>query len=168
LETAREEFIEMISEINRIKGLDALSSKLIGVLFIEPEEISLERLTELTGYSLSAISTSMKFIEKTGFVKRIKKPKSRKVYYFMEKGLIDSFLDVMEGRFMTVMETAREKTPEILEKYRKVKKKSEKAKKEQEIVEIYNKEINIVESIFKQLVEDLKTEKKKLVEGRAK
>jgi len=92
----RDEFIEMMVEIQRAKGLDELSSKLIGIMFIEPNEITLNELSEITGYSLSAISTSMKFLERTGLVKRFKKPGSRKLYFYMGKDMPSMLTEIVK------------------------------------------------------------------------
>ena len=72
----RDEFIDIISKNCQVDGFDELTSKIVGTLFIEPTEVALEDLAKMTGYSLSAVSTAMKLVVRTGLVKRMKKPGS--------------------------------------------------------------------------------------------
>ena len=64
----KEDFVELLTEVNRRKGLDELTSRIIGILFIEPYEVSLDELSERTGYSMSAVSTAMKLLLGSGII----------------------------------------------------------------------------------------------------
>jgi DNA-binding transcriptional regulator GbsR (MarR family) len=134
--TAKRKFIELVTELQRIKGLDELTSKLIGNLFAEPREISLDGLSKRTGYSLSAVSTCMKFLERTGLVRRIRKPGSKKVYFFMEKDLLSGFTQqLMKVRECVAM--LMERLPAIIADYRK-----EKAPREElRLVQAYQRQL---------------------------
>jgi DNA-binding transcriptional regulator GbsR (MarR family) len=117
-ENAKNEFIELIAQINRAKGLDELTSKMIGILFIEPREVSLEQLSEQTGYSLSAVSTAMKLLTGSGLIKRVKKPGSRKVYFFMEKdfmGMLIQSVRIIANNISVL----KARMPGIIERYKK-------------------------------------------------
>lgn len=153
----KDEFIDVVTEINKAKGLDELSSKLIGILFIEPEEIPLEELAQRTGYSLSAVSTSMKFLEKVELVSRIKKPKSKKVYFYMKKDLIGNFVDLMAKKSNQVIQLIKNRLPLIIEKYKL--EKSETAKKELAILENYYRQMLVTEKIMVKLIQMLEEAK---------
>ena len=150
--TPKEEFIKLIEGAGLIKGRDALSSSLQAILYAEPEELSLEELAERSGYSLSAVSTAMKYLTPSGKIQRIKKPGSRKAYFYMEKDMLTISAKMMENlnRFTASM---RKKLPEIRERYRKEK---PEAKGEIEIIENYQKQMQIIEEIFEDIVNKLK------------
>jgi len=151
---AKEEFIEYIINLNKIKGLDDLSSKLVAILYVEPKEISLEELAKRTGYSLSAVSTYMKSIERMGIIKRTKKPKSKKIYFYMEKDTISKFKDLWKKRYSKLIETAKHKVPEIIEKYKKEKGSEE----ELRIIKNHYKQILSMEKIMKKFIQMLEDE----------
>jgi len=96
--SARDEFIKLLTQSMRNNGLDELPSKLVAILYISPEPVSLESLAEETKYSLSAVSTAMKFMTQLGMVKTTKKPKSRKIYYYFEKDLITFTLELAKKK----------------------------------------------------------------------
>lgn len=155
----KDEFIELISDINRFKGLDELTSKIIAILYAEPKEISLEEISKRTGYSLSSISTSMKMLEGPGFAKRIKKPGSRKVYFYVQKDLIGLFIDAMK-KSERIIGMAKRRVPSIVEGYKSRKTKS--AQEELKIVRDYYKQVQILESTMNVFIEKLRECRKKL------
>lgn len=160
--TAKEEFIELLTELQRMKGVDEITSKVIGILYIEPEEVSLEELCKNTGYSLSGVSTAMKLLVMAGIVKRIKKPKSKKVYFFMDKDMISFFLQSLGKMEKNVM-FIKDRLPGIIEKYKTEKIKE--SKQELVIVEKYYKQLELTESAMvkiKDIVSDLIKKKEKL------
>jgi len=149
-ETAKEQFIELLAELQRDKGLDELTSRVIGILFIEPREVALEELSERTGYCLSAVCTSMKMLVRTGIIRRVKKPGSRKVYFFLEKDILAIFrqsMKTMEGS-MSLLKT---RLPQIIEKYRT--EKSESSRNELRVVEEYYTDVVAMEGLFKKIQE---------------
>ncbi|UCG95783.1 MAG: winged helix-turn-helix transcriptional regulator [archaeon] len=144
----KEEFIELITEINKAKGLDELSSRMIGILFIEPREVSLDKLAERTGYSLSAVSTAMKMLKNSGLVKKLKKPGSKKIYFYMEKDLMNGFLDLLSKKMQKTVTIMKERVPDIIKKY-----KSEKGSREEiKILENYYRQLMAMEKIMKKMI----------------
>ena len=87
MEPLDEEFIDMYKQMGQMQGADSLLSSIFGILYLEPEEVSMDELAKKTGYSLASISNNIKTLERVGVVKRIKKPGSRKAYFFIEKNL---------------------------------------------------------------------------------
>lgn len=149
----KDEFIDLMTENSKVNGLDELSSRIIGILFIEPEEIALDELAKRTGYSLSAVSTSMKFIERAGIVKRSKKPKSRKVYYYMEKDMLAMWIQLMRRKYENIILPSKYKLPKIIEKYKL--EKSENSEEELRIVENYYKQVLFSERLIKDSIKTL-------------
>ncbi len=150
-ELPKNEFIELIAENSKVNGLDELSSKIIGILFIEPEEVALDELANRTGYSLSAVSTALKFIERAGIVKRTKKPKSRKVYFYMGKDMLAISLQIMKRKYEKIILPSKQKLPKIIEKYKQ--ESTKESGEELGIVENYYKEILFFEQILKEFIE---------------
>ena len=151
MQSPKNAFIELIVENSKINGFDELSSKLIGILFIEPEEIALDELANRTGYSLSAVSTALKFIERAGIVKRSKKPKSRKVYFYMEKDMLAMSLQIARRKYEKILLPSKQKLPNIIELYKQDSSKNFGA--ELMIVEDYYKSLIFFEQILKEFIE---------------
>jgi HTH-type transcriptional regulator, osmoprotectant uptake regulator len=149
MKTPKEEFIELMAENVKANGLDELSAKIIALVFIEPEEISLEDISLKAGYSLSAVSTALKLLESTGLVNKHKRPHSKKVYLSMEKSIMDVMLRMLRKKQDSIMGKSKEILPNIIEKY----KKSKSSKDELAIIENYYKDVIFGEKVIKELIE---------------
>ena len=148
MKSPKEEFIDLLCEIHKKKGLDELSSKLLAILYIEPGELSLEELAERTGYSLSSVSSAMKLISKSGIVKKARKPGSRKLYFYMEKNIVNELLQTLKKTMQEVVLTAKERVPKIIRRY-----KAERgAKEELKIIENYYKQLLVMEGVMKKVI----------------
>ena len=107
MKTPKEKSIEFFRDAMKVNGLDDISSSIIGVLYMEPKEISLDEISQKTGYSLSGVSTAMKMLSNMGCIKRIKKPGSRKVYFFMEKDILGSMIQLMRRKYDNILLKAK-------------------------------------------------------------
>jgi len=157
--TPKQKFIQLMTENSKVDGLSDLMCKIIGILYAEPREVSLDELAERTGYSLSAISTELRFVEGIGFIKKIKKPKSRKLYFYMEKdfsGMMDSML---KKKYELVIVKSKSILPEIIKEFKEKKSLSEDEKQSLKIIEIYYRQILEMEEMFKKLLEFIKTKR---------
>ncbi|WP_269850600.1 GbsR/MarR family transcriptional regulator [Methanosarcina horonobensis] len=121
IKNPRDEFIQLIVHNSKVQGLDELTSQILAVLFIEPEEIPLEELAEKTGYSLSAVSTASKFLASIGLIKKFRKPGSKKVYLFMEKDMISIGVRILRAKYENVILPTKQVLPGIIEAYKKKK-----------------------------------------------
>ena len=151
--SAKEEFIEFITQLNRSNGYDEPTSRIIAILYIEPEEIALEELAKRTGYSLSAISMAMKGLETFGLVKRLRKPGSRKAYFYMEKDLMGTVIEILSRKLVRLFEATKVTLPNIIEKYQKETTAS--AKAELGIVQDYYEEVLVYEKIIADLIQKM-------------
>jgi len=95
-DTPKHEFREIVYDSCKAVGLDDLPSRLISILQSEKEEISLGELAEITGYSLSNLSTTIKWMEDRQMVKKFKKPKSRKIYVEMDQDITSFFIELQK------------------------------------------------------------------------
>lgn len=148
----KEEFIQLMTDNVKVNGFSDLTSKIIGILFAEPDEISLEELSKRTGYSLSSISTEVKITERMGLVKRIKKPGSRKVYFSVERDFMKTVLELIKKKQENIVLKSKGILPGIIKNY-KSKKLSKKEKKELRVVEDYYKTILAAEKLFEKMME---------------
>ncbi len=160
LKSPKQEFIDLMTDNCKVDGLDELSSKIVALIYAEPNEISLDEIAKRTKYSLSAICTATKLIERIGLIKRIKKPKSKKVYFYIEKDMIMFSLDITRRKYEKVILPAKQKLPLIIKRYKK--EKSENSKKELKIIENYYKEMLVSENLMKKLIQMLENAKKNL------
>ena len=150
LKSPKEEFIHLMTENCKVNGLDELSSEIIAILYAEPREISLEELSKKTGYSLSAVCTATKLIERIDLIKRIRKTGSRKAYFYIEKEMIVFSLDLMKRKYEKIIILTKQKLPLIINKYKK--EKSESSRQELKIIENYYKEVLLSEEIVKNII----------------
>jgi len=123
----------------------------MSVLQSEPDEISLGELSEMTGYSLSALSTTLKAMEENNMVKRFKKPKSRKVYVYMDKDLVTLYTELQKKRFNQSLLPFIQTLPRIIQKYRD----KEEFKSEIEMLEDFKDQILFLEEETSKHIEEL-------------
>ena len=146
----KEEFIRLLYDINKSKGFNELTSKIISILYVEPGEISLDELAKRTGYSLSAVSTTMNMLSNSILIRRFKKPKSKKIYFYMDKDVLPYIIDTMK-KILENIKTSKKKMPEIISKYKKTKA----SKEDLKIAEDYYRRISVIENIVKKVVKEL-------------
>ena len=113
----KQEFMEIVYESCKALGLDDFPSRLISVLQSSKEGISLGELVEITGYSLSNLSTTIKGMEDRNMVKKFKKPGSRKLYVVMDKDITSFFIELQKKRYKQSIKPSLKKIPQIIKKY---------------------------------------------------
>lgn len=137
------EFIDFEAEVGKNAGMDPLASKIFMILFLEPAEVSMEELAERTGYSLASIHNKMKLLERVGHVKRIQKPGTKKVYYFMEKDMMKTFLEIMESTYNQRIKPTIQFLPSLIEKYKSSKLTEEETQKMAIIKRYYSQLVKV-------------------------
>jgi len=147
----KEEFKKAVYNSFRALGIDDFPSKLMSVLQSEPEEISLGELSKMTGYSLSALSTTLKAMEENNMVKRFKKPKSRKVYVFMDKDLVTLYTELQKKRYNQSLQPFIQILPRLIQKY----KDREEFKSEIEMLEDFEEQLNFLDEQSRKFIEEL-------------
>lgn len=150
-DSPKEEFKKAIYNSFRALGIDDFPSKLMSVLQSEPEEISLGELSQMTGYSLSALSTTLKAMEENNMVKRFKKPKSRKVYVYMDKDLVTLYTELQKKRYNQSLLPFFQILPRIIDKY----KDNKEFKSEIEILEDFGEQLKFLDEQSRKFIEEL-------------
>jgi DNA-binding transcriptional regulator GbsR (MarR family) len=151
LDSPKEKFKQLLYESFKALGIDDFPSKLMSVLESEPEEISLGKLSETTGYSLSALSTTLKSMEERNLVKRLKKPRSRKVYVFMDKDLVSLYTQLQKKRYEQSLMPILREIPAIIKKYEGL----EQFHGELELLEDFHQQLQFVEAESRKHIEAL-------------
>ena len=150
-----EEFISLIAGIGAFHGLDNLSSRLFAILYLEPEPLCMEDLSQKTGYSLASICNSMKSMEKTGFLEIQKKPKTKKLFFFVNKDLSGNIKAMFERMYEVKIKPAKEKLPAMLASYKKVLKNSGQSRQKFHIMESYYRHVLKSEKIMNLILKEL-------------
>lgn len=148
------EYIEIGQELHKALGLDNLSYSIIGILFLEPGEICMEELAQMTGYSLPSVSQKLKFLTHYGIIKRRTKPGSRKVYLSMDKDLFKMLKQEMTTHYLEEINIVKEELPSIIEKYEKPPT-DQKQKERLEILKKYYNQTLQFEEILNNLIEKM-------------
>lgn len=131
------EFIDYMVSTFTGFGMDRVSSKLLAILYLEPKEISMDELAKRTGYSLASISTKAKLFQRLSCFKRLKKPGTKKVYFYMEKDLVKIRKSNLEAAKQS-LNNAKNILPEIISKYKNTKLTQEDKQKLKIIKDHYN------------------------------
>ncbi|BDZ67655.1 GbsR/MarR family transcriptional regulator [Methanobacterium ferruginis] len=150
-DSPKEEFKKAVYNSFRALGIDDFPSKLMSVLQSEPDEISLGELSEMTGYSLSALSTTLKTMEENNLVKRFKKPKSRKVYVYMDKDLVTLYTELQKKRYNQSLLPFLQTLPRIIQRYSD----REEFKSEIEMLKDFQEQLNFLNEENRKFIEKL-------------
>lgn len=110
-----ERFISVFQRLGSISGMDSLTCRIYGTLYLEPKDMTMEDLAERTGYSLSSISNKIRALESAGIIKKSKKPGSKKVYLFVIKDMLKNFKDIMVKKQQYGISFAKQELPDIIE-----------------------------------------------------
>jgi len=149
------DFIKHSFDMGKAMGMPELHAKLAGLLFLSSEPIALEDLAEKTGYSLSSVSTALKFLENIHRAKKTRKPGSKKIYYHMDPDVAnfmkEMFKKVREGK----IKPAREFMPALIKKYEKQAKTNKELKEKLGIVKNSYKQMVKVDEIMKKMIGEL-------------
>ncbi len=136
-------------------GLKTIVAKVHAVLFMEPEEISLEEIATKTGYSLASVSNAAKQLELFKKARRIKKPGSKKVYYKGEKNLVCEIHDHIQKTMEGVIKPMQERMPRLIKELKNTlkeknltKEKKEELKNKIKWYESYNEQNHLLGTIF--------------------
>ena len=148
------EAMDFMATLGRVYGFSDLQSKAIALLYLEPDEISMEDIAEKTGYSLASISNTMKMLEAFGMIARRRKPKTKKVYFYMEKNLAKLNIMKLAAMRSNFLAPAKEILPALIKKY-KNRVKDERSKKKVAIAENYYKQLLCFEGMIAHWIAEL-------------
>lgn len=146
------DFVQLSVDIGNSMGLDELGSEIIGLLYIEPEPVSMEDIAKKTGYSTTSIYNKLELLSRFHCVNKIKKPGSKKVFFCIEKDIFAMFIDFMKEGYEKKIVPLKNNIPLIIEKY-KNSDLSEDDKKRLKIISEYHSRIIKIEKVMKNIIE---------------
>lgn len=152
MEAAESEFVGLLQELAGVSGFDRGAAALFAIAYLQPDDVSLEELAEMSGYSLSSVSTKVQTLERLGMVKRARKPHTNRVFVQSERDFggktVRAVLEAQRRKFAII----REKMPQIMERYRP-RAKSEAQKKKLRLMEDYYAQALRFEKFFEKVIE---------------
>jgi len=154
METIENEMMNIFSKMTHVFGIGESATKILALLYLEPKEVAMEEIAEKTGYSLASVSNKMKIFETAGFVERVKKPGTRKVFFYMEKNLAKLNIRKLEKMKSYYLKPTLNYLPGMIKKY-KEKAKTNIAKEKLEIMETYYNQLKDMEKLFDKWGKDL-------------
>ncbi len=142
MDAIEEEFTEFFKMLVKTYGMGDLQATVLSVLYLEPREVAMEEISKKTGYSPASISNTMKMLEGLGIVRRVKKPGTNKVFFYMEKDLMKLNQQKIKATYEHIINPGKTMLPQIIEKYRnKVEDKESREK------------LHIIENYYHQMVQ---------------
>lgn len=150
-----DEYVELVISVSPHKEFDPLAYTLYNHLYINPEEVAMDDLAKKTGYSLSAVSTKLKQLENYGIIHKVKKPGTKKSYYFAEKNIGRTAIKKIKFMLESEILPLRRTLPIFLKKYEKDAKssKEELLKKQYQIVCFFEKQLEYQEKSIRASIE---------------
>ena len=149
-ESLDEEFINLYRDLGKSKGWDDLTSRIIAILYLEPEPVSMEGLATKTGYSLASISNKMKMLEPIGFIIRRCRPGSRKCYFTMEKDFVKIMKDQLLKGQKETFKMVHSRVDSMIQKH-EGHDRTEEQKKKLRIIKNYYNDVQKCEKILDKL-----------------
>jgi HTH-type transcriptional regulator, osmoprotectant uptake regulator len=149
-----QEFGGFMKSIGKVYGLPEITTQIIAVMYLEPEEIAMSDISRKTGYSLASISNAMKTLEGIGLVQRIKHPGSKKVFFYMEKDLARLHIQKFQAYYDAQVKPALALVPAMITKYKKIAK-NDRSRKKIEILENYHRQAVSFEKVIHHWIRDL-------------
>lgn len=151
METARANFENLVYQGMKSQGLDDLSSKLIAILYSDPDPVTLKELSEKTNYSFSAVSAAMKTLADWHIVERKKKGGSKKLYFSIQRDMIAMTLDQVKSKKQLMVAPALRELPRLIKKYEQSK--AEESEETLRIIKQYYQQMVALELILDNAVE---------------
>jgi len=152
MDSIDKQFVGLYQKIGRAQGMDDSFIEIFALLYIEPDEIAMDELVKKTGYSLASISNKIKMLEALGFVKKVRKPGSKKIFLKIEKSIGGLMKEGMLMKERSVISTIINELPKIIEDF---KPKTEIEKRKLRILEKYYKEMLLFEKLMQKWVIDI-------------
>jgi DNA-binding transcriptional regulator GbsR (MarR family) len=150
MEDIDSKFLELYQKIGNMQGMNSLFTRIFSILYIEPDEISMDEVAEKTGYSLASISNSIKMLETMGLVRKSRHPGTKKIFLYMEKDFNKLIKLFMIKKQENIISLVKSEVPSIIKESKPT---SEKSKKKLKILENYYKQILGFEKIVKKIID---------------
>jgi HTH-type transcriptional regulator, osmoprotectant uptake regulator len=145
------EFNEILQRTGNPGCTDSLIMSIYAILYLESEPVAMEDLAKMTGYSLASVSSKTNIMETMGLIERRNMPRTRKLYYYMDKDLSGLFKNLFIKKEKKQIAVVKQMLPKVIEKYKK-RELDEPEKKRLENLQKYYKSITKLEKIIKKII----------------
>ncbi len=110
----QQRFIDGMGDHIEHQGVPRIAGRLLALLMLSPEPVSLDELAETLEVSKGSISSNARFLVRGGIAERIKRPGDRRDYYQIAEDaqarVMKTYLQRMED-LLTRLEQGREAVP---------------------------------------------------------
>ncbi len=120
MDAATQKFIEKMGLIFETDGMPRIAGRVLGLLLLSPEALSLDDLSELLRVSKASASTNARLLERMGALERVAKPGDRRDYYHVDAAASERMLEVRLERLVRLhglvaegLETVPFESPEV-------------------------------------------------------
>ncbi|RLG15554.1 MAG: hypothetical protein DRN71_01030 [Candidatus Nanohalarchaeota archaeon] len=152
---AEGEFRVFMEKMYQMEGLDPLSSKIIALVYISPDDVAMDEIARETGYSLASISLKVTMLAQFEIISKIRKPNSKKYYVHMEKNFINATIDQLVRKQQNQLTYAKSELPGIIEMFRE-RAITDDDKKKLVIVKDYQDQIMKFDSVINDIINMLR------------
>jgi HTH-type transcriptional regulator, osmoprotectant uptake regulator len=140
-------------------GLPDVLVRLIGLLYLQPDEIAMDDLAKKSGYSLASVSGAVKQLEALRMVQRTRKPGSKRIYLSMEKDLLKVNVMKLSSMLEGYVRPMRAMIPGIVDRH-KAKAKDDAYRKQVAILESYGRQLHVFDRMLVRWISDLEKARK--------
>jgi DNA-binding transcriptional regulator GbsR (MarR family) len=151
MKNAGNEFEDLVYRGIRSQGFDELSSRMIAILYSQPDPLTLEELSAITGYSFSAVSATMKLLSGIKIVEKTKRAGSKKLYFSVQRNMLTLTIAAIRSKSEFMVTPALNDLPGIIERCKNSK--AEDSERTLRIIEQYYQQMIALDQIFENLIE---------------
>ncbi len=151
MENARNEFEDLVYRGIRSQGFDELSSRMIAILYSQPDPLTLEALSAITGYSFSAVSATMKLLSGIKIVEKTKRAGSKRLYFSVQRNMLALTIAAIRSKSEFMVTPALNDLPGIIERCKNSR--AEGSGRTLRIIEQYYQQMIALDLIFENLIE---------------
>ena len=157
---------ETIARVERAKGINTATAKIVAEIFSTPKEISLEELSTRTGYSLATVSNTIKFLEPIGVILRLKQPGSKRIYVRADRDFLSVLVKNMNRTHDIALRPLKQTLPELIKEQRQLirqakdEKTRQQLKAEQTIMQEHLQQVQLAEELIDHVIEQCNKRRK--------
>ena len=145
-----QEVIALFQGMGDTQGMDSLGSAIYAIAFLAPEDLSLDDISQKTGYSLASISSKVAMMEQMRLVKKIHRPGTKKIFVSLEKDIMACWKNHLQKVLEMKIIPLKEKLPDII---RRNPQKANEAKVK--LLEQYHRQMAKVEKLLQEFIRGL-------------
>lgn len=116
------EFEDLITSIATNYGMAPICPKMIAMLHLEGDDLSLDEISRRTGYSLASVSNYARILENMGLLTRFTKPGTKRIYVRRYRDMCEMVSKLYAKHYELNVKPLREKLPLLISQYERISK----------------------------------------------